>query len=139
MSDLSVLEKHLLETHEVYSIRGKKGRGVPTLVPKDVQPILKKLVNDPLSIHSEFVFAHPKDKTTVISAAASLEKAAERAQLERPDLVKSTLLRKYIATTLQVMSLSNNQMKWVVDHLGHTLQVDDDYYKMASSTIERKD
>lgn len=38
----------------------------------------------------------------VFSAAESLDKVVEKAALERPDLIKSTILRKYIATTIQV-------------------------------------
>lgn len=38
---------------------------------------------------------------------------------------------------IQVMSLNNAQMEWVAEHLGHSLDVEKQYYRMTSSTIEK--
>jgi len=42
-------------------------------------------------------------ETKVIEAGTSLDKITQRLPMERPDLIKSTILRKYIATTIQVL------------------------------------
>ena len=41
LSSLSALEKYLLETNELLMVRGKRGRGVPVLIPPDVQDLLE--------------------------------------------------------------------------------------------------
>ena len=40
MQSLSDLEKQLLHSHGLLIIRGKRGRGVPILIPPDVEDLL---------------------------------------------------------------------------------------------------
>lgn len=35
------------------------------------------------------------------------------------------------------MSLSTNEMDWVAEHLGHSIDVQKNYYRMMSTTIEK--
>ena len=37
---------------------------------------------------------------------------------------------------IQVLSLDTSQMEWVADHLGHSMDVEKTFYRIASSTIE---
>jgi hypothetical protein len=135
MNELSTLEKQLLQTHDSFSIRGKRGRPVPVLVPLDIKPLFEKLL-----VHNSecrYLFRSPSDQSKVVLAAESLSKVVESANCEKPDLIKSTLMRKFMSTTCQVMSLKDNEMRWVMDQLGHSFNVDEEYYRMASSTIQR--
>ena len=40
-------------------------------------------------------------------------------------------------TTIKVFNLKENEKQWVMDLLGHTLDVDDLHYKTVSSTMQR--
>lgn len=38
---------------------------------------------------------------------------------------------------IQVLDLSHTEMEWVATHLGHTMDVEKNYYRVMSSCIER--
>ena len=46
MESLSPLEKQLIDSHGIITIRGKKGRAVPVLIPPDVKRVLELLANE---------------------------------------------------------------------------------------------
>ena len=56
--------------------------------------------------------------------------------LKSPDRFGSTQLRKYCATVTQVADLSDNDLRWLADHLGHNLDVHREFYRLRDSTIE---
>jgi hypothetical protein len=58
------------------------------------------------------------------------------ANLERPELVRSTRLRKYVATVSQVLNLSTSEIQLLCKHMGHTIDVHNHYYKLPSHTPE---
>ncbi|KAJ8029176.1 hypothetical protein HOLleu_28511 [Holothuria leucospilota] len=57
---------------------------------------------------------------TPSTACDSLRIKTDEANLENPELIKSTKLRKYTATLSQVSNLQDNHYQWLADHLGHT-------------------
>ncbi|KAJ8034158.1 hypothetical protein HOLleu_20880 [Holothuria leucospilota] len=74
---------------------------------------------------------------TSLRASDSLRMLSEEADLECPKLIRSTKLRKYMATLTQVLNMSQHHTEWLADHLGHSLGVHKEYYKLPSSTIEK--
>jgi hypothetical protein len=40
LGDLTSFEKQLVDSHDLVTVRGKRGRPVPILIPEDVQTIL---------------------------------------------------------------------------------------------------
>ena len=56
--------------------------------------------------------------------------------LEMPELIKSTKLRKYIATVAQIASLNENELEWLSGHLGHNMSVHREYYRLHDSAVE---
>jgi hypothetical protein len=52
----------------------------------------------------------------------------------RPHLVKATQMRKLCATTLQLGSMNDHEFKAMCDHLGHTEDVHQQYYRQRRST-----
>ena len=109
---------------------GKKDRKVPVLVPPDCTHILDLILEDPLHIGSEYLFAIPDNPNQVYNSSESLAKAVMKAECQNPDVILSTTLRKFLSTTMQVMNLSKNEVKWVMDRLGHSVDVDEQYYKL---------
>ncbi|XP_053391704.1 uncharacterized protein LOC128554446 [Mercenaria mercenaria] len=57
--------------------------------------------------------------------------------LVRPDLIRTRLLRRYMATTCQVMDMSGDELKLVADHMGHSLKIHTNIYKTQNSILER--
>ena len=46
--DLSSLERHLINSHELVAVRGKRGSKVPILLPSDIQPLMAYIA-DPVN------------------------------------------------------------------------------------------
>ena len=56
--------------------------------------------------------------------------------IKSPERIGSTELRKYCATVTQVADLTENNSRWLADHMGHDLDVHREYYRLRDSTIE---
>ena len=56
--------------------------------------------------------------------------------LEKPNLIRSTKLRKYIATVAQVAALKDGELEWLSAHMGHSVGVHKDFYRLHDSAIE---
>lgn len=46
INELSPLERKLLETQDIVTVRGKKGRPVPILIPQDMIVLMQLLLDD---------------------------------------------------------------------------------------------
>ena len=57
-------------------------------------------------------------------------------KLEKPELVKSTNLRKYVATVSQLVDMNESEMGWLANHMGHDIHVHKEYYRLPQTTIE---
>lgn len=55
---------------------------------------------------------------------------------EDPQNLRSTNLRKQIATISQVMNLKDNELDQLADFLGHDIRVHREYYRLLQSTIQ---
>lgn len=69
---------------------------------------------------------------SIIWAYDALRNCAEAAMLQNPVAITSTNLRKYMATVTQVLDLKEHQMQWVLNHMGHTLDVHKLHYRYKS-------
>ena len=65
----------------------------------------------------------------------SLNALANEARLQCPQLMKATALRKYVATTSQVLDLSEREMESLAEHLGHSVDIHKTFYRVMSTTI----
>ena len=59
-----------------------------------------------------FFFAIAKKTTSKLCAWTVLNKYAEKSKASRPELIKSTKLRKYLATTAQVNPLNKSVLRF---------------------------
>lgn len=89
--------------------KGIGSRRVPLLLSPDVVTAMNALVvNRPQSgipVKNPYFFATPSEKG-FINGWQTMRNVSLAAQLERPELVHSTRLRKYIATVSQVREYS---------------------------------
>ncbi|XP_014669800.1 PREDICTED: uncharacterized protein LOC106810847 [Priapulus caudatus] len=73
----------------------------------------------------------------VIRGYDAVGATTEAAGLEKPERIRSSNMRKYIATMTQSFDISPQQMEWVCDHLGHSMDVHRAHYRATSDIIER--
>ncbi|XP_055958464.1 formin-2-like isoform X1 [Patella vulgata] len=141
VGQLSEFERKLLTEQEVMTVRGKTGRGVPVILPAITKAPLSYLtdssVRSACGISSKNVYVFAGKGEGVIRAYNSVLKACSRAPLKSPQLITSTNLRKYMATVTQVFDLKPNEMNWVLDHLGHSMDVHKIHYRASSEILEK--
>ena len=46
------------------------------------------------------------------------------------------MLRKFTATTVQMMALPPNERMWLADHLGHSLATQEKHYRLQFDAVE---
>ena len=132
--NLDNFEKAISDKHLLVKLIGKKGRHVPILVPTSVQEgielLLELRTEAGILETNEYLFAK-NDSNTYVPIYAHLMKSARLHQLQEPELLKTTALRKHLATSLQVMALKSNDLQKVADFLGHDKEVHKKYYRMS--------
>ena len=66
----------------------------------------------------------------------TVKTVASRASLYKPELMISTRIRKELATTLQLLDMTDAELTWVSNHLGHSVNVHKQWYPQEESTVE---
>lgn len=124
-------------------LRGKTGRGVPVILPNDVKGSLQYLSN---STVRKSAGIPPNNKYVFANAGAGVFRAYDairditqdpKAGLQMPSLIRTSNMRKYTATMLQAMNTTDAERQWVIDHLGHTMNVHREHYRQTSDLLER--
>ena len=139
VNHLTPLEQELAKKMDLVEVVGKRKRRVPVLLA----PYMKNAINMILQIRelvgvspeNPFVFAKPGSKGHVKGWDA-IRFACDQESLQKPELITSTKLRKYLATVTQVMNLDDNQLEWVANHLGHSLQVHRAFCRLPSEVLQ---
>ena len=86
---------------------------------------------------NKYIFAAPtRGSKNYLRGYDCLSAVVDRLPLEKPSAIKSTKLRKYIATVSQIVDLTNSELDWLARHLGHDVRVHKDYYWLHEHTIE---
>ncbi|OWF39286.1 hypothetical protein KP79_PYT22706 [Mizuhopecten yessoensis] len=141
--DLTKFEHHLLEHQDVVVIRGKTGRGVPVILPPDVHNSFKYLSNEAVrrtaGIPSTNKYLYASAGAGVFRAYEAIREVTSdpKAGLQMPNLIRTSNMRKYMATMLQAMNTTESERQWVIDHLGHTMNVHQTHYRQTSDMLER--
>jgi hypothetical protein len=65
-----------------------------------------------------------------------LSKSCNNVQLQKPELVKTTNMRKYVATVSQLVDMNESEMGWLANHMGHDIHVHKEFYRLPQTTIE---
>ena len=133
---LSSTEKEMITQHFVIYSAGKKGRHVPTILTNEMKMqmdlLLEKRNDVGIDPSNHFVFANQKT-TGYIRASDVLRKFAEETSVKN---CTSTSLRKYLATTLQCLNLTDEEKDQVFRHMGHSRSVHEQFYRMDERTVE---
>lgn len=141
VGELTPFERELLKRQEVVEIRGKTGRGVPVILPQDVKRAMAYLsdenVRSKAGIQSCSPYLFANSRAGVFRAYDAIKTVAEAAKLKNPGKMRTSNMRKYMATMLQSLDTTENERQWVIDHLGHTMKIHLNYYRQTSDILER--
>lgn len=124
-------------------IRGKHGRKVPVILTGEMTSSIDLLIKTRKAVgipdENPYVFARPnRQSLEYMRAWDCLRKLSAQCEppLSNPANMKSTKLRKYIATISQVLSMVEKEVDWLTRHLGHDIRIHRDFYRLHESTIE---
>jgi len=138
---LTDVERHLCKMFKLVEIVGKRGRTVPVLLSTEAMTWLNALVANRIqagvSQDNAYLFARScYGGTGHIRGSDCLRAYATEAGLENADSIRSTKLRKHVATASQILALKEHQLETLADFMGHDLQVHREYYQLPD-TVQR--
>ncbi|XP_071169348.1 uncharacterized protein [Mytilus edulis] len=139
--DFTEVEKYLVEKQDLMTVRGKRGRPVPVIIPPDCRRALSFLANNEQRKLAKIVqgnpYLFPNSVNYYARAYDSVKKICNELQLVSPHRITSVSMRKYMATLTQMLNLDKYQLDWVCNHLGHTRSVHKEHYRQMSGLLER--
>nr|CAI5853417.1 unnamed protein product [Callosobruchus analis] len=98
---LITIEKKLAESMAM-EVKGKRGRKVPRLLPPLIKVCIDILIRHrdayKISMHNKYIFAGSHESTRCLRGDDCLKNFCEELDLENPDAIIGTKLRKYVAT-----------------------------------------
>nr|XP_023028017.1 uncharacterized protein LOC111516064 [Leptinotarsa decemlineata] len=139
---LTSLEKTLANRLVVVEVHGKSRKNFK--VPILLTPELKKAVDTLIktrhlaNVYSKNVYVFPRSGTSLTNLRGHdcLKQFSIAADLQSPELITSTKLRKYVATVVQVFDLKESESDWLARHLGHDIRIHRDFYRLHESAVE---
>jgi len=136
---LTDMEQQLCSRLKLVNIPGKRNRTVPVLLTANavagIECLIEKRNEVGIDERNPFLFARCSGLNSV-DGYVCLRRVVNSLKLDRPDLVTSTYLRKYIATVSQLLDMKNSEFDLLCRHMGHTATVHRDFYRLPSQTLE---
>nr|XP_055075229.1 uncharacterized protein LOC129454679 [Misgurnus anguillicaudatus] len=138
---LSPFEQKMSKHFSRVEIMGKKGRKVAVLLSPDLVGAIQLLVDKRHSCEVDgdnpFLFARPKcSATSFFRGQDCIRLFANQCGAQNPEYLRSTQLRKQVATMSQILNLKDNELDQLANFLGHDIRVHRDYYRLPDATIE---
>ena len=84
---------------------------------------------------NNFIFACGLGKNR-LRGWATIQGITKKIQLINPKSLTPTRTRKYLSTILQLLDMTESELTWVTNHLGHTKDIHKGWYRQGGSTIE---
>nr|XP_054599976.1 uncharacterized protein LOC129164327 isoform X2 [Nothobranchius furzeri] len=136
---LTKFELHLCQHFSRVELRGKKGRKVAVLLSPDmvnnITLLMEKREDCGVLAENLFLFARPHCLTP-FRGQDCLRLYASECGAENPELLRSTQLRKHVATLSQILNLKNHELDQVANFLGHDIRVHREYYRLPEATTQ---
>ena len=139
-SSMGVAERQMFEKLDVVMARGKCGNKIPILIPEESKAAIQLLLdvrNEYVDGNNKFLFANPlARKSGHFSAGVILKGELQGMTLRCPELFMATKLRKYCASTSQILEMGDLDMEILTRHMGHDKEVHRTYYRKSDATHE---
>ena len=112
---------------------------VPVIFTEETVSAIKLLVRCRSSTYidksNNFLFACGLGKHR-LCGWDTIQGITKKIQLINPKLLTPTRTRKYLSTILQLLDMTESELTWVTNHLGHTKDIHKGWYREEDSTIE---
>ena len=90
-----------------------------------------------IGIESKNTFLFPNPFTLGFKDPYPLiRRYANQFDLAKPDAIISTRLRHNLTTSMQMVNLQPTDMRFIADHLGHSLGINEMYYRKSEEVVE---
>ena len=134
---LSPLEKHLGASLKRVMVRGKRGRGVPILLTREMVEAVKLLLakREELDVGGMYVFSIPSGLHP-LRGSDCLRKFVLQCGANSPRILTSGALRKHVATMSQLLNLRDNEMDQLATFMGHDIRVHREFYRLPDATVQ---
>ena len=138
---LPVEEKKLAERLRLGYVVGKGCKKVPIIFPEETVKTIDVLMQHRESFitnrNNPYIFARLyKESLLYLRGSDCVREVCEMADLQQGSLLTATEMRKYLATTLQLLDMKESELRWATDHLGHTVDVHKKWYRLSNRTVE---
>jgi len=137
--NLSPMEQKMCAMLSRVEIPGKRGTTVPVLLTRKFKESVDCMIANRsrcnILPNNEYVFARPSSMSH-IRGSDVLRTYAAACGAEAPDTLRSTKLRKHVATISQVINLKDNELDLLAQFLGHNIQVHREYYRLPSDVLQ---
>lgn len=118
---------------------GKFSRGVPLLLTPQTEEALELLCNKrkecAVKKNNIYLFARP-EKDTHLRGSDCIRKYSNECGAKNPEALRSTELRKQIATLSSVLNLKDADRDQLARYLGHNIRIHDDLYRLKLDTLQ---
>ncbi|RUS79500.1 hypothetical protein EGW08_012732 [Elysia chlorotica] len=143
IDQMDVTERALAKRMKVIEVRGKSTRGLRKVyiilseqMNKACLHLLSTRMHAGISPTNPYLFA--RCERSPLDGCQAMRVMSERCpDLENPERVRTRLLRKHLATTVQILDMTGDELKMVADHMGHSVSVHTDVYRLQSSLLEK--
>lgn len=143
LGHLDITERALAKRMRVIEVRGKSTRGLRKVfiilseqMNKGCLHLLETRMYAGIAHSNPYLFA--RCENSPLDGCQAMRNMSEKCpKLESPELVRSRLLRKYLATTVQILDMTGDELKMVADHMGHSVAVHTDIYRLQTSLLEK--
>ncbi|KAJ8316567.1 hypothetical protein KUTeg_005882 [Tegillarca granosa] len=138
METLSEFEKQLCNTHTRVEIKGKRGRRVPVLFTDAMKKSINILIKnrERSNVNSDLLFAKPGNSKFPYRGSDCLKKLAKEAEIENTSTFTSSLLRKQLATLVQILNLSETSQDILATFQGHDIRVHRQFYRLPENVLQ---
>jgi len=140
---LSSVERNIFQKYTRLEIPGKRQRTVPLLLTEANKEALRVLSNDVVreavgvNPDNSFVFAIPcLNSTRHIRGSDALRKYSVSCGAINPEQLRSTSLRKHVATLSQVLNLKENELDQLAKFMGHDLKIHREFYRLPDAIVQ---
>ena len=137
---LTKLELSLCKMFEVIEVVGKRGRTVPVLLTNSMSEKIALLISERMVVGvSEkncYVFARSSyESLGHFRGSDCIRKHSALCELKNASNMRSTKLRKHVATMSQMIALRDNEIEQLADFMGHDIRVHKEYYQLPNSVL----
>ncbi|PIK40837.1 hypothetical protein BSL78_22310 [Apostichopus japonicus] len=135
MEMMAQWEQELVKVLWRVEVVGKRGRTVPVLmtdfVKSSIDTLMKYRNGAQVSETNKYLFAVAKlDTNSHIRGSDCLREHSNLCGAKQPALLRSTRLRKHIATMSQLMNLRDNELDVLSNYMGHDIHVHRNFYRL---------